>query len=164
MQGDWLLPVVYLTCTRAGLDRTSLARLLGVPGSTAKKLVWAAARRGLVRVEEGYIRATTRGLELIEKVEYVARRANKLVFLVQGRLLMVVVRPRRGLRAYSIPSSLACKVYSVVASGVDSPREVAARTGTHPKTASIVMRALQVLDCPGADCVLAELCGPGGKE
>jgi hypothetical protein len=164
MREDWLLPLVYLAYTRVRLDRTGLAQLLGVPGSTTKKLLWAATRYGLVRVEDGCIKVTAKGLGLIESVKYAARTANKLVFVVPGRLVMVVVRPRRGLRAYSIPLDLACRAYRAIAGGVDRPREVSFRIGVHPRTASLAMRALRVLGCPGVDSMLIELCGPGGKE
>ncbi|BES81490.1 hypothetical protein [Pyrodictium abyssi] len=165
MSWDWLLPVAYLAYTRSRLDQSELARLLGVPGSMAKKLLWAAIRHGFVRMDNGFIDITMKGARLVEKVWYVARASNRFVFVMPGRLVIVFVRPRRGLRAYSITARLACNVYAALASGVSTPREISSRIGVHPKTVSLAIRALRVLGCPGACCVLVGLCsGLSGKE
>ena len=165
MSWDWLLPVAYLAYTRSRLDRSELARLLGVPGSMAKKLLWAATRHGLVRIDDGFIEITTKGARLVEKVWYVARAPNRFVFVMPGRLVIVFIRPRRGLRAYSISARLACSVYAALASGVSAPREISSGIGVHSKTVSLAIRALRVLGCPGAYCILVGLCGGlSGKE
>ncbi|KSW12209.1 hypothetical protein CF15_05470 [Pyrodictium occultum] len=158
---EWLLPILFLAYTRQGLDRRTLAGLLGVPGSTVRRLLWAAARRGLVTVNGSSIEVTERGAGLVGRVYYAARAPNKFVLLTPGRLVLVAVRPRRGLRGYTVPLSLACWVYRAVLEGAAAPREAAARLGIHPKTASLAMRALRVLGCPGAGCVLAEACRDG---
>ena len=165
MSLDWLLPVAYLAYTRSKLDRSGLARLLGVSRSIARKLLWVASRHGLLRVDSGSINVTMKGARFVEKVWYVARSSNKFVFVLPRRLVIVFIRPRRGLRAYSVSARLACSVYAALANGVSEPREISLRIGVHSKTVSLAMRALRVLGCPGACCVLVDLCSRlGGKE
>ncbi len=163
---EWGVPLLWLLWSRGGcLERGILAYMLGVKAATVKRMVWGLSRVGLVEASGARVCLTPKGAGLVEHAALAARHGRKHVIALQGLLIYVVHRDR-GASARLIPCRLACSVYKVVLAGMEKPAAIANATGVASKTASYVYKALRVLGCPGAGCVLREACGCGteGKE
>ncbi|ABM80968.1 hypothetical protein [Hyperthermus butylicus] len=155
----WTIPPLFYTYTRHCILVQDLAKLLGVPAKTAKSVMWALARRGLVeRAECGY---TITCRKMLDWIEVVARSSNKFVAYGNGVIVLSYIRSR-GIRAYQIPINLACRVQAELENaGLDAAqcwhmknciRMIAEKLGVHAKTVSLALRSLALLSCPSTIC------------
>ena len=138
------------------MERGRLAYLLGVSPGTLRRLIWGLSRRNLLRAYGESVCITRLGEALASKVSVFARKRQKFVLLVPGLLFLVYVR-QSGARATPIPLQAACavcKALSDTSVGDATVHSIASRVGFAAKTVSYVVKALDVLGCPGPGCML----------
>jgi hypothetical protein len=162
-EAAWGLPVLWLLLSRGGyLERGQLAVLLGVEPGVVRRLVRGLSRRGLVARSGERICVTSLGARLVLPVQAAGRKRQKFAYLYgDGLLVYVVVRPS-GARARFVPLELACKLCRGLSGGGDLAL-LSRQLGVAAKTASYTAKALDVLGCPGAGCLLG-CCTQGAPE
>jgi len=158
-----LLPLIYYVATRRDVTLQELSILLGISRSIVRRLVWAARRAGLVdyrRADENlFIEPTGKALQLMDAIEFFARRRNKAVIIIGGGIIYAVVKPRKGIRAYPIPLDKLCTVLANKQQSLDTgAKTVTKNPDLHPKTVSLLERVLKTMGCPSSYCILNNLC------
>lgn len=165
-----LLPLVYYVTTRERISTRELATILGTRTSLVRKLLWSARRKGLVTFtqfeDQVIVEPTQKARQIVTSIDYVARNRNKLVIIAGGAIIFVTIRPRKGIRAYTIPRQPLCKLLRLAETAEKEKRllnlrEAAHTLNLHPKTVSTLYRVLRTLGCPGTSCIVKELCREG---
>ena len=140
----WLAPLLY-TLREAGgcieLSRLSIGRLRR---RRLRSLVWGA--RGLVHVEEGRVCLTQEGAKEASRLRLAGSRGSWLLYMYSDTTAILVnLKPTR-VTAYVVPHHLLERALKEGATGKD---ELTRRLAIHPKTASILARALAILEGSG---------------
>ncbi len=140
----WLTPLLYTLKKAGGCMERSRLNLGRMRRSRLRALTWSA--RPLVTVEEGRVCLTDRGWDEARRIELVGSQGNWTLYRYLGSTLILVnVKPTR-ITAYVIPHHL---VEKALAENIGSREEAVNKLSLHPKTASILVKALNILRSHG---------------
>jgi hypothetical protein len=159
MAGEWRLAPLFVVCSRGCCDPSIVAEYFSIPRKTVRSIFWALRRTGLLRKTTDGFKASC---ERILWVDAVVRGSRLILLYGSGRAVIVYVR-KRALRGYSIPHHLLCSILEKLQEkGIPAGacrkikqcmRSIAQELGIHTKTASLALRALEMLGCPGPYCL-----------
>jgi len=163
-ESQWAAPLLWYLATRGGcLARGMLAALLSVDATVVRRMVWGLRRRGYAVIESGRVCISRRGLEAVRRFRAMAKKRNKFVMVGDGLLVYITVKAS-GAKAYTFPLRSACLACDVLAASPGTGyKEIARKTGLAAKTASYILKALNVAGCPGPGCML-ECCNASSRS
>jgi hypothetical protein len=159
MAREWMFAPLFILCSRGCCDHGIIAEYLSIPRKTVRSLLWALRQAGFLRRKDNSL---IPDCGRILWIKIVVRAGKRLLLYGDGRTVIVYIR-RKGLRGYSIPRHILCSVYKMlkersVTAAVCRRRKqcmrmLASEMGVHTKTVSLALRALEMLECPGPNCL-----------